>query len=226
MHSLQIIIAMHTQVWSHVVPAQPADSLSVTPINHARPPSGPCPPASSLGQWGPSCRQSYRDDPLSHDLFLGSFPVPPHFRGPSIHGASVPATTTHVTRTGIIQPWCGKRVSCVRSIVTRVCVGVVLSCLSQPFHMDVFSSDFRCDFRCFGLLQPVKNFDTHTHFTLISHLFLCQSSQEQTFHLHSQVSSRVINSLREEHLTPWCPFRVRIYPVGWVYVYSRQMETE
>lgn len=56
-------------VWSHVAPAHPADSLSVTLINHARPPSGPCPPVSSLWQWG--TKLPWR--PPSRDLFLGPF---------------------------------------------------------------------------------------------------------------------------------------------------------
>lgn len=56
-----------------MAPGRPADSLSVTPINDARPPSGPCPPASSLGQWEPSRRQSCRDDPRPMPYSWGPF---------------------------------------------------------------------------------------------------------------------------------------------------------
>lgn len=88
------------EVRSHVALGRPADSFSVTPINHTRPPSGPCPPAQSLCQWEFPRRQSCRDDPCPVASFWNFFLSPSHFGGFSIHGVSVPATQTHMALMG------------------------------------------------------------------------------------------------------------------------------
>lgn len=100
MHSLHIINDVHVRLqqqgrmWFH---RRPADSLSVTPINDARPPSGPCPPVSSLGQWKPARRQSCRDDPRPMPFSWSPFrflPSSVSFQRP-FHSLGISSPPTH-----------------------------------------------------------------------------------------------------------------------------------
>lgn len=63
-------------------------SPSVTAISHARPPSGPCPPAPSLGQWESPNDKVAVTTPHPRTYSWG--PAAPHFSGSFIHGVTVP----------------------------------------------------------------------------------------------------------------------------------------